>query len=114
MEDVREIIKSITDGIDKLESLYEQNCVDMSTVDAELSDIYHYIEFNNLDACGGYKAYKDLHDCLKRRREIKDENGMLLALRSVGLTSNLACKAKKKVETKERQYKPRVRKDLFK
>ena len=45
----------------------------LSEVDKEISDIYHYIEFSNLDAYRGWKAYKLLKDKLKERREIKDD-----------------------------------------
>ena len=43
----------------------------LSEVNQEIRDIEHYIEFNKLNACGGYEAYKMLYDALQRRREIK-------------------------------------------
>lgn len=45
----------------------------LSDVDKEINDIYHYIEFSNLDAYRGWKAYKLLKEKLKERREIKDD-----------------------------------------
>ena len=39
---------------------------------AEMCDMYHYIEFTNLNASDGYKAYKKFQEILKNRRRIKD------------------------------------------
>lgn len=41
--------------------------------EAEICDIYHYIEFFDLNASQGYKAYKMLQNRLKIRRNIKNE-----------------------------------------
>lgn len=53
----------------------------LSEVDKEISDIYHYIEFSNLDAYRGWKAYKLLKDKLKERREIKDDYEAAIRIR---------------------------------
>lgn len=53
---------------------YKENLKnDLSAVDQEICDIYHYIEFYTLDAAKGYKAYRMLKDRLLRRRNIKNE-----------------------------------------
>lgn len=44
----------------------------LSDIGQEIVDIEHYIEFNDLNACDGYQAYKMLRDCLRERRKIKD------------------------------------------
>lgn len=41
-------------------------------VNKEICDLYHYIEFYDLSAAEGYKAYKALQVRLKKRREIKN------------------------------------------
>ena len=52
----------------------KQELLDLqSEVDKEISDIYHYIELNNLNAYQGWLMYKMLQYRLKRRRVIKDE-----------------------------------------
>ena len=43
----------------------------LSKVDQELSDINHYIEFCNLNAAQGYKAYKMIKERRIKRRSIK-------------------------------------------
>ena len=44
----------------------------LSDIDQEISDLEHYIEFNRLNACDAYNAYKMLRDALQKRRKIKD------------------------------------------
>lgn len=41
--------------------------------DKMISEIYHYIEANQLNAAKGYKAYRNLRKILLRRRAIKNE-----------------------------------------
>ena len=55
----------IADNISNLifgsESRKEGLIEDLSEVDQEISDIYHYIEFSNLNAYQGFLAYRMLH-----------------------------------------------------
>ena len=44
----------------------------LSDISQEIIDLEHYIEFNKLNACEAYHAYKMLHDTLQKRRKIKD------------------------------------------
>lgn len=44
----------------------------LSDIGQEIVDLEHYIEFNNLNACDAYQAYKMLRDTLRERRKIKD------------------------------------------
>lgn len=57
----------------QLFSYKEELRTQLSTVDQEICDIEHYIEFFSLDAAKGYKAYKMLRDRLQHRRHIKNE-----------------------------------------
>lgn len=84
--------------------------VQMSDVDKELSDVYHYIELSNLNAAQGYKAYKDLQQVLKRRRAIKNDMALVQALTPMidGAISQAMV-----IYTGDKEYKPRVRSDLF-
>lgn len=45
----------------------------VSEYDKMISEIYHYIEANQLNAAKGYKAYRNLRKILLRRRAIKNE-----------------------------------------
>ena len=49
----------------------------LSIVDKEICDILHYIEFCNLNAAQGYKAYKMLKERRIKRRSIKNELNVL-------------------------------------
>lgn len=51
----------------------EELCEELSFVDRELSDINHYIEFCNLNAAQGWKAYKMIKERRIKRRSIKNE-----------------------------------------
>ena len=82
----------------------------LSEVDRKICDVLHYIEFNKLNACDGYKAYKMIREYRLERRTIKDEIEMLddvynnitkLIEESINRLSN-------------RKYKPRELPELFK
>lgn len=45
---------------------------EISHCDKEIVDITHFIEFNTLNACDGYVIYRDLHNLLNQRRELKN------------------------------------------
>ncbi len=70
----------VSDYVEQLESIAEslKNMVvsltaELSAMDRQAQDVMHYIEFNQFGAADGYKAYKLLHDCLKERRQVKDD-----------------------------------------
>lgn len=82
----------------------------LSAVDRKICDVLHYIEFNKLNACDGYKTYKMIREYRLERRAIKDEIEMLddvynnitkLIEESINRLSN-------------RKYKPRELPELFK
>lgn len=81
-----------------------------STVDKEISDLYHYIEFNRLNAYQGYLAYKKLRGLLLRRREIKDE---VLAMNALRDSINYEKLSQFKNMINTRTYSPRQYEDLF-
>lgn len=85
-----------------------------SRVDREISDIQHYIEFVNLDAAGGYKAYKLLHDKLVQRRQIKNEHAKAsLMLSSTPTSFSSGAVGKKILNVDHQEYTPRVLNELF-
>lgn len=80
----------------------------------EICDIQHYIEFFNLDAARGYKAYRMMKERLQRRRHIKDE----MAKTRCFLEGNPEDFSSGHVDRRirgfgERHYTPRVLCELF-
>lgn len=69
MNEVEKIMDNTSNRLENLCRNYEKR---LSSVDKEINDIYHFIEFTELDAYRGWKAYKLLKDKLRKRREIKD------------------------------------------
>ena len=86
----------------------------MSRVDQEVADIQHYIEFNNLNAAEGYKAFKMLQDKLLERRVIKDDLAKFQILSSAKVSDIYDGTLDSKIdEFYNRNYTPRVLKELF-
>ena len=87
----------------------------LSTIDKEIVDIQHYIEFENgLNACQGYMAYKMLQKKLKRRRNIKNELHVLKCFASCNLDVDAIKAVQKEIELKENlEYTPRILTQLF-
>lgn len=86
----------------------------LSTVDKELQDCLHYIEFNNLNAAQGYKAYKMVRERRLQRRSIKNELDVLTAFLSKNYGKTAAGEVQDVVEKiNQRLYKPRVLTELF-
>lgn len=83
-------------------------------IEREITDIYHAMEFYNLDAAKGYKIYRMMHETLIRRRKNKDESlkiDCILAGGLKGLTNNSTKQVIDKLNN--RHYQPRVLKELF-
>lgn len=86
----------------------------LSTVDKEVCDILHYIEFCNLNAAQGYKAYKMLKERRIKRRSIKNELQVLDIILGKKISETATDEIQKAVEGMDkRKYEPRVMKELF-
>lgn len=86
----------------------------LSTVDKELQDCLHYIEFNTLNASQGYKAYKMVRERRLKRRAIKNELDILTTFLSKNYGKTAASEVQDVVEKiNQRLYKPRVLTELF-
>lgn len=85
-----------------------------SNLDKQISDILHWIEFNDFSACDGYKLCKALKDLRLQRRNVKNE---LEVIRIIGVhtCSNLANgKTGNAINgLNTRKYEPRVLSELF-
>lgn len=87
---------------------------DLSTVDREITDLNHYIEFNDLNACNGFKMYKELQGRLRRRRAIKDEIRVLSSIRCCKIAKSEINEVRRTVyELSQRKYAPRELTELF-
>jgi ferritin-like protein len=89
-------------------------CQELSLVDKELCDILHYIEFCNLNAAQGYKAYKMVKERRILRRKIKDEISILDSILDQKVSQTTKNTTQKTAENMDkRTYEPRVLKELF-
>lgn len=83
-------------------------------VSAELCDLEHYIEFHSLNAVKGYRIYRQLRDCLIRRRKIKDELMCITIFLKAEphniMNGNLV---RQFSGLRTREYSPRVLQELF-
>ena len=87
---------------------------ELSDIEAQIIDLEHYIEFVNLNARDGYKAYKRLKELLNERRILKYESKIVNAINrnraaSEGINNILSAIT----ECQNSVYKPRVLVDLF-
>lgn len=99
-----------TDALHRKDELVEQ----LSNVDKELCDIYHYVEFCNLNAAQGYKAYKMIKDRRIRRRSIKNELDVLAIILGKRISETATDEIQKCIAGMDnRTYEPRVLKELF-
>ena len=86
----------------------------LSKVDQELSDIDHYIEFVNLNAAQGYKAYKMIKDRRIIRRSIKNELEVLNIILGKKISETATDEIQKAIAgMDQRTYEPRVLNELF-
>ena len=92
----------------------EELCQELSSVDKELCDVLHYIEFCNLNAAQGYKAYKMIKERRIIRRNIKNELNALNIILSKKISETATDEINKCVAGMDkRTYEPRVLKELF-
>jgi len=110
---VFELAKQLNTTIKELELEYDAIDKGVADVDKEILDIYHFIEFNDLDVVRGYKIYKELQTTLRKRRDLKDAQAITSELRNTDL-SIINASLDLSLETFEnRGYRPRARQDLF-
>lgn len=92
----------------------EELCRQLSNVDKELSDINHYIEFCNLNAAQGYKAYKMVKERRIKRRIIKNEFVIVDVILEKKLSDSITEEIEKAIHNlDERTYTPRILSELF-
>jgi len=83
-------------------------------IEREITDIYHAMEFYNLNAAKGYKMYHMMHERLIRRRKNKNESLKIDYILSGGIKGLTNDSTRRKIEELDhRNYQPRVLKELF-
>lgn len=86
----------------------------LSSIDKELSDIEHYIEFCNLNAAQGYKAYKMIKERRIKRRSIKNELAVLNIILNKKIGDSIADEIIEAVaKLDKRTYEPKVLQELY-
>lgn len=111
---IKNLLSSLEKDSENIKAYKIKLIHELSVADQKITDIYHYIEFHPLNACQGYKMAKLLQDTLKERREIKNEIDILGQIYGFNLKSIANGKLEKASKTKQKKYKPRVLKELFK
>lgn len=86
----------------------------LHNIECEICDIEHYIEFYNLNASDGYKAYKMLNEKRRIRRKIKNEMYIVKVVYENWLKKSDFSNIQRAVENiKKRRYTPRALPELF-
>lgn len=98
------------DVVDRKKYLERQ----LNIVDQEILDCLHYIEFCNLNAAQGYKAYKMIKDRRIRRRSYKNELKILELILDKKIGDSLVEEINIVIRKMDnRTYEPRVLTELF-
>ena len=112
--DVDEMMESLEEDFDLLVKRKKVLELELLEIEREITDIYHAMEFYNLDAVKGYKIYKMMQERLVRRRQNKDETLKIDYILSGGIKGLTNKQTRKHFESLEnRQYQPRALKELF-
>lgn len=112
--DVDEIMDSLETDFDLLVKRKKVLELELLEIEREITDIYHAMEFYNLDEAKGYKIYKMMQERLIRRRHNKDETLKIDYILTGGIKGLTNKQTRKHFESLEnRQYQPRALKELF-
>ncbi len=111
VDDMMESLKMDFELLVKRKKVLE---LELLEIEREITDIYHAMEFYNLDAAKGYKIYKMMQERLIRRRQNKDETLKIDYILTGGIKGLTNKQTRKHFESLEnRHYQPRALKELF-
>ena len=98
LQDLKDALKELNLISNKFKHIRNKRLEELSQVDLEVSDIYHYIETGGYNAAQASKVFKLLRQTLSRRRDIKDEFELIQALSDSLYASakNISSKSKSK------------------
>jgi len=114
----KEYIGQISTIYDNMQKEYKNLSTENSKTDLMMQDILHKIEFENFNACEGYKLAKQIKDVRAERRQYKNElEAMQSLMDSIKPVIKTVRNAENKVieierKQKVRTYKPKVLKAL--
>lgn len=74
---VLEKIKEVVCGLDELDKYFSSIPEKQSENDMAISDLYHYIEANQISTKGTYRIVKELKEHLIIRRDLKNDQELL-------------------------------------
>lgn len=112
--DVDEIMDSLEMDFDLLVKRKKYLELELLEIEREITDIYHAMEFYNLDAAKGYKIYKLMQERLVRRRKNKNDIMKINYILTGGIKGLTGKQTRKHFEEMEnRHYEPRALKELF-
>lgn len=114
--DLGAIIEVLEKNFDLLIKRKKVLDVERLSIEREITDIYHAMEFYNLDAAKGYNLYRMMKERLIRRRKNKDEAMRIEHILTGGIKGIANGQARERFETEmmeEKEYRPRVLKELF-
>ncbi len=111
VDDMMESLEMDFDLLVKRKKVLE---LELLEIEREITDIYHAMEFYNLDAAKGYKIYKMMQERLIRRRQNKDETLKIDYILTGGIKGLTNKQTRKHFESLgNRHYQPRALKELF-
>ena len=112
--DILDKVKDILLATKQMEERKMYLAEEIQKVDLEIVDIEHAAEFYDLNASQGYKLYKLLRDNRIKRRELKDELEKINLFLGTSIKSaNMENLERSILGLDNRQYTPRINKELF-
>lgn len=107
-------INSLNDFVLDMEERKNELSMDLSNVDKEISDIYHYIECGKFNAYQGWLTLSMLQQRLKRRRKIKNEYQVLSQIGECKIKSSMLADIQEAIrQLDQKTYTPRILTELF-
>lgn len=112
-EEFIKAVNGIIDNYNHLISHEKSLSKELSIIDKKLIDLTHYIEFTELNACEGYKAYKLMHEITKQRREVKNELATIQSLTAHIPVQKVSSFNRYITKQSNKHYTPRILTELF-
>lgn len=85
-----------------LAALYKKQ----SSIDTEINDLYHVIEYVSVSAVEMVKIYNRLKKKLTERRQVKEDISLAMSfVQKLGEVANLAKDASKRAENRKQKYR---------
>lgn len=112
-EEFIKTVNSIISNYNYLISRKKSLSKELSIIDKKLIDLTHYIEFTELNACEGYKAYKLMHEITKQRREVKNELATIQSLTTLIPAQKVSSFNRYINKQSNKHYTPRILTELF-